>query len=191
MPLSGYLQFGYFVSNVIAYVLFYLIWSYLNKKALGMQTLYDIMIKDVMKSFLVSQAIVFLAVNVLGNLAPLPHWIAFSVAVLSYLSGFCFFLVILSSFLVRFALIYGIEEKIEENNIIIGVRLLNCILATIFTMIDFHFKFMEDGDLTLSNPYFALLLGKKKFFIQGAAPKLQFPYSSIGGGCNLGAAPSN
>ena len=118
------------------------------------------MIKDVMKSFLVSQAIVFLAVNVLGNLAPLPHWIAFSVAVLTYLSGFCFFLVILSSFLVRFALIYGIEEKLEENNIIIGVRLLNCILATIFTMIDFHFKFMEDGDLTLSNPYFALLLGK-------------------------------
>ena len=159
MPLSGYLQFGYFACNVIAYVLFYLIWSYLNKKALGMQTLYDIMIKDVMKSYMVSQAIVFLAVNVFGNLAPLPHWIAFSVAVLTYLSGFCFFLVILSSFLVRYALIYGIVGEIDENKIIIGVRLLNCILATIFTMYDFNFKFGEDGDLTLSNPYFALLLG--------------------------------
>ena len=109
MPVSTFLQVGYLIQCTIAFTLMFLIYSYLNKKAMGMQTLHDLMIKDVIVSYSLCQINVVLAILVFGNLAPLHHLFAVAYCQIIYLTSMLFFLMILSSIVIKFALIYRNE----------------------------------------------------------------------------------
>ena len=109
MPVSTFLQVGYLIQCTIAFTLMYLIHTYLSKKAIGMQTLHDLMIKDVIRSYSLVQINILFAILVFGNLAPLPHLFAVAYSFIIYLTSMLFFLMILSSIVVRFAIIYKNE----------------------------------------------------------------------------------
>ena len=112
MPVSTFLQVGYLIQCTIAFSFMYLIYTYLSKKAIGMQTLHDLMIKDVITSYSLCQINVLFAILVFGNLAPLPHLLAVAYSFIIYLTSMLFFLMILSSIVVKFAIIY--KKEIDE-----------------------------------------------------------------------------
>ena len=93
---------------------FRIIWSYLSHKPLGMQTLYDRMIKDLILAQIFAM-VTTTASNV--NFPVMQHYIAITIILVNFLGGVTFFLQLFWTILVRYLSIFhpivinGNDEK--------------------------------------------------------------------------------
>ena len=130
-----FLQFVRIILLIAGLIKAYLIWKYLNKKALGMQTILDQMIKDIIQVMLIAFIPTVLAsIKIVEK--PYNHYIAIAIGMSRYFVvlslGWQFFVTMVIRYLSVFN--QSVLNIVDEVNVIRTTRLFVGIMSLISTL---------------------------------------------------------
>ena len=157
------------ILGMIAAVLFVLIWKYLNKKSLGMQTLLDLVIKDhirLLSMTIVVSTIPYIQVKDLNQKvgASNSHYLAMGALYAYQITVMALFVQMFVSNIIRYLAVFhqGFLNDIDDENIIRGTRI--AIAMTSLTTVPLtdvgyksvlysHFSGIQSERITVPNSY--------------------------------------
>ena len=144
---------------VVAIANFSIIWYYISKKALGMQTMYDIMIKDMI---MVSLASFIVATLVNLDIGPINPSLATFLADLQYCSGMVFLVQLLLMVGTRYVIIFHghLLEELNEKVVVCFGRVSVALVSVVSTTYEIYtnnlgygpvYEFLATGHTTQAN----------------------------------------
>ena len=157
------------ILGIVAAVLFVLIWKYLNKKSLGMQTLLDLVIKDhirLLSMTIVVSTIPYIQVKDLHQKvgASSSHYLAMGALYAYQITIMALFVEMFVSNIIRYLAVFhqGFLNDIDDENIIRGTRI--AIAMTSLTTVPLtdvgyksvlysHFSGIQSERITVPNSY--------------------------------------
>ena len=152
-------NFYLFLSAILAFtylVTAYFVWKYFDKKALGMQTILDQIVKDFIFIGIVSHVTWFFVIIKFKNLY--GHHVAFALVLARHFSILALLWQFFITLVIRYLSIFQnpLLNNIDDKKIINATRILNAFLSVILTLMEnlehgLNYTYLTDHDLISTN----------------------------------------
>ena len=163
-------NFFTFLSAILAlnfFVIAYFVWKYFDKKALGMQTILDQMVKDFILIGIIAHVTWFLVLIKFKNLY--GNYVAFALVVARHFTILAMLWQFFITLVIRYLSIFQnpLLNSIDDKKIINATRILNIFLSVILTLMEnlehsLNYAYLTNQDLISTHQNFKDLNGGVK-----------------------------